>query len=196
MTLWHLMAKLNCVNKNSWPEQVSSLTQQLSPLRYPLCDSRVLNALEKSAQHSYELCTATNARLWIMLNAPSAWSFGREAVWAKVFEEWRGLTNPTPSCMTVIGEHIFAQSSMAWFNCSDEALLCRVHYLSYNVWNPRWKCNCEGPSQSERLRLTSERIKLKLPFRRPNLKAWLNGMSQDDVWFQVSLFWSGVYTGL
>ena len=29
-------------------------------------------------------------------------------------------------------------------------------------------CNCEGPSQSER-------IKLKLPSRRPNLKAWLKG---------------------
>ena len=29
------------------------MTQQLSPLRYPLCDSRVPNALEKSAQHSY-----------------------------------------------------------------------------------------------------------------------------------------------
>ena len=44
---------LNCVNKNSWTEQVFSVTQQLSPLRYPLCDSRVPNALEKSAQHSY-----------------------------------------------------------------------------------------------------------------------------------------------
>ena len=45
--------KLNCVNNNWWTEQVSRVTQQLSPLRYPLCDSRVPNALEKSAQHSY-----------------------------------------------------------------------------------------------------------------------------------------------
>ena len=45
--------KLNCVNNNTWTEQVSKVTQQLSPLRYPLCDSRVPNALEKSAQHSY-----------------------------------------------------------------------------------------------------------------------------------------------
>ena len=36
----------------SWTE-VSSATQQLSPLRYPLRDSQVPNALEKSAQHSY-----------------------------------------------------------------------------------------------------------------------------------------------
>ena len=32
---------------------VSSETQQLSPLRYPLYDSQVPNALGKSAQHSY-----------------------------------------------------------------------------------------------------------------------------------------------
>ena len=30
---------------------------------------------------------------WTMLNAPSAWSFGREAVWAKVFDEWGGLVD-------------------------------------------------------------------------------------------------------
>ena len=29
----------NCVNKNSWTGQVSSVTQQLSPLRYHFCDS-------------------------------------------------------------------------------------------------------------------------------------------------------------
>ena len=54
-SLRRLMAKLKL-----WEQELvdrtkaSSVMQQLSPLRYPLCDSWVLNVLEKSAQHSYD----------------------------------------------------------------------------------------------------------------------------------------------
>ena len=108
-----------------------------------------------------------------MLNAPSAWSFGREAVWARVFEEWGGLTNPTPSCMKLLES--ITLPSQQWHVLLAPTRLCLVVYTN---WVKMCKvqdktCTCEGPSQSERIKLNWEIIKLKLPSRRPNLKAWL-----------------------
>ena len=58
------------------------------------------------------LCTAKNARLGICLSLRALDLLAEKPFELKYLKNG-GSSYPTPSCMTVIGEHIFAQSSMA-----------------------------------------------------------------------------------
>ena len=82
-------------------------------------------------------------------------------------------TRSLPSCMKLfesitLPNHqwhdLFAQTRLYLVICTNWTKMCGIQVET---------CKYEGQSQSERIKLKSERIKLKLPFRRPNLKAWL-----------------------